>query len=81
MQDEIHHFVNRDGAILVGVGQSKDGGRHASITEDLVEATRGDGFILADEIGNGLQQLHDVDAVLALTPEKKRKKAKATFSY
>lgn len=71
MHDEVHHLVNGDGAILVGVGQPEDGGRHASIAEDFVEGGRVDGVILTDEIGDGLEQLHDIDAVFAVAAGKK----------
>ena len=54
VKDEVHHFVDGDGGIMVSVGQSEYGGRHTSITKDFVEAVGCNGFILANEIGDGL---------------------------
>ena len=65
VQDKVHHLVHGDGSIVVGVGQPKDGGRHAPVAEDLVEGGGCDGIILADQIGDGLEKFDDVDAVLA----------------
>ena len=55
VHDEVHHLIDGDGSILVGVGQPKNGGRHTSIAEDLVKGLGGDWVILTDEVGNGLQ--------------------------
>ena len=70
VQDKVHHLVHGDGSIVVGVGQPKDGGRHTPVTEDLVERSRRDGVVLADKIGDGLEEFDDVDAVLTAAPEK-----------
>lgn len=64
MQDKIDHLVDRDRTILVGVGQSEDGGRHPPIAKDLVEGAWRDRVILANEISDGLQKLHDIYPVL-----------------
>ena len=69
VQDKVHHLVNRDRPVAIGVGQPEDGGRHPAIAKDLVEGGGGDGVILADEIGDGLQELDDVDAVRLIAPE------------
>ena len=55
MHDEVHHLIDGDGSILVGISQPKDGGRYTSIAEDLVKGLGADGVILTDEVGYGLE--------------------------
>ena len=55
VHDEVHHLVDGDGSILVGISQPKDGGRYTSIAEDLVKGLGADGVILTDEVGYGLE--------------------------
>ena len=55
VHDEVHHLIDGDGSILVGISQPKDGGRYTSIAEDLVKGLGADGVILTDEVGYGLE--------------------------
>ena len=55
VHDKVHHLIDGDGPILVGVGQPEDGGGDASIAKDLVKGLRSDRVILTDEVGDGLK--------------------------
>lgn len=63
MQNKVHHFFDGDAAIVVDVGQTEYGGRHAPVAEDLVETVGIYRVILADEIGNGLQEFNNVYSI------------------
>lgn len=67
MQDKVVHFFHRDDPVVVDIRQPEDGGRHPPIAEDLVEGGGGDWVILAYEIGDGLQEFDNIDAVLMPT--------------
>ena len=62
--DEVHHLLDGDEPVLVLVGQPQDLGGHAPRGEDPVEGLGVDVRVPADEVGDRLQQLHDVRRVL-----------------
>lgn len=63
--NEEHHFIDGDSAVVVRVSQLEDLSRDAAAAaDDAMEGLRRDGIISADEIRDRLQQLHNARLLL-----------------